>query len=217
MRNLLALIISISLHLIILYFIINVEISIEKEVKEKFEIKIVKKEKISNHSKASEFIEPTLKSSEKTPIKPDSKNYIDPILSTPLPEIDTSQAFGRTISTSVKKDNYLHSLESLIVKPQIEMPELDNSSKMTINWTGEGRKSKGVNSIDFSTFPKETFTGVDLSVEFSVSSTGKVYNSYIVPPGSGSVEFDILVLEYVDSFTFEDGEETSGVINIIYE
>lgn len=216
MRNLLALTVSILLHLTLLYFILNLDIEIEEKVKKKFSVTVVKKEQETEKKSNNDFLEPSIRSNEMDPLLPDSSNYIDSLISL-TPVLDSSIEFSNVVSTRKREDSFLNNLESLIVKPQIEMSEPDNSSKMSINWSGEGRKNRGSNEIDFTTFPKETFTGVDISVEFNVSENGEVYNSYIVPPGSGSVEFDILVLEYVNNFTFEEGEVTTGVLKIIYE
>lgn len=218
MKNLLALILSISFHLVALYLLLNIELKVEKEEVEKFEIKIVKKEESRRATKGDTFLEPVENIRDRSILNPNKSEFIESYIDNSLPVITTDSSFASLISTRDIEDNFLDSLESLISKPQIEVSEEDKSSKMTINWAGENRKDRGSNYIDFSVFPKESFTGVNISVEFSVSTRGEVYNSVIIPPGSGSVEFDILVLEYINGFTFEPGDSVStGVINIIYE
>lgn len=112
-------------------------------------------------------------------------------------------------------DNFEESLADLL---PVEDFVYEDSEDTGINWEGDSRTVLYNSTIDFSSFPKESFTGVGVKAEFMVNPEGEVYSVNIVPPGSGSVEFDILIKQYVTRFKFEKGETNSkGEIFIVYK
>lgn len=222
MRNLLAVILSIIIHLAFLYNLLNIELDIDKlEEKESINIKIIKTEKklkSGEQFNKGEYNALETTAVETNILKPQKSVNRDVMEFTPVIENNESLLFANTISSrEAEQMTFQSSLESLIPQVQVELEDTSQEG-ISISWGGDEREVENINYIDFNKFPKESFTGVGLNVEFSVTSRGDVYDVKIVPPGSGSIEFDILVIEYVSDFKFKPGNSISnGEIKIVYE
>lgn len=93
------------------------------------------------------------------------------------------------------------------VEEIIEEVVEDNSPEF--RWEGDSREVVYNSYIDFSSFPETSFTGVGATVSFSVNENGEVFNVEVLPPGSGSTDFDILIKQYVSRFRFNKRDEVS--------
>lgn len=220
-----SLVISVSIHIaIILIFVLFTPETDEVVEDNKINIELVtKKEEKSVKERDVNSENVDIKSGSKdikTSLKePKSNNYIqnfveyspDLVVQNSPRDLDQPQSdIGFDIS------EFENSLTDLM--PVEEFIEVENSEDPTIKWEGERRDIQKNSNIDFSSFPKESFTGVGVDVEFMVNTEGEVFSVYVKPPGSGSVEFDILIRQYVTKFVFNKGEITSrGEIFIVYK
>lgn len=123
----------------------------------------------------------------------------------------------KNTNTTFNKDSFEDSLEDLM--PVIDMGEVsENDESLIISWNGDKRDFIHNSQIDFSKFPEDTFTGVGVKVEFMVNPVGEVFNVNIIPPGSGSIDFDILIKQYVLKFKFNPSKINSrGEVLIVYK
>ncbi|MBN2617054.1 MAG: hypothetical protein JXR64_01940 [Spirochaetales bacterium] len=119
---------------------------------------------------------------------------------------------------SIKKMDISSFEDSLTEMITFEELLEENESRPSIKWDSNNRTLQNNSSIDFSSFPEKSFTGVGVTVYFTVDKSGGVYDIEIKPPGSGSVEFDILVKQYVAKFHFSESESSSrGELTIVYK
>lgn len=220
------LLLSISLHLIIIIFILILFPTAEVEPEdEKISVEILFKKEEKSIEKR-EFIDKSVDIIDNEQVvetvieQPKRDRYIEQVtFNEPdlviLNKIETDST-SEVISTFDQVD-FESSLENLM--PVIEFEEdIPEEESLDISWDGEQREMLHNSYIDFSSFPKESFTGVGVVAEFMVNKHGEVYNVNIVAPGSGSIDFDILIKQYVSKFSFNPGDNTSiGEIFIVYK
>lgn len=219
------LILSLSIHIIfilvaILLFPEN-EIVVEDEIIKVdlvFKKEEVKIEKRNFAEKSVEIVETpnNLKTNVPDPLR---DTYID-ILPVSEPDLVILNNYEISDLPSVSNFNsgdFENALEELM--PIIELDDDSNTSdSLNISWDGEVRDIVTSSYIDFSSFPKSSFTGVGVTATFVVNPEGVVYDVKIIPPGSGSTEFDLLVEQYVRRFKFKVSDKNSkGEVIIVYK
>ncbi|QEN03269.1 hypothetical protein EW093_00625 [Thiospirochaeta perfilievii] len=219
------LIISLSLHLILLFaLLLNLPQDNKVEEDSRIKIELIKKEEeiiedSSEFNKESVDIKEVDTSITTTVAKPKKSDYLDEFIDiSPDLVINSSSITDNLDSENFGFDikNFENSLEEL--KPLDLFFEDEKSEDLNITWDGDNREIVNNAVIDFTQFPKESFTGVGVKVEFMVNSKGEVYSPNIIPPGSGSVEFDILIIQYVTKFKFSASSDISrGEIFIVYK
>lgn len=226
MKKYIPLILSITSHLIIIV-VINITIkdrAIVSEDEQKIRIELIaKKIKKENskeiiYDKDADIFTRVNSNIDQNSKQPDKSSYIN-IDHTINPELIISQREERNDLVSFDNINDLNdfenSLNDLILTQDIYTEEEDDN--LSITWDNNSREIIKSIDIDFSMFPSETFTGVGIKVEFNVNQKGEVFDILIIPPGSGSTEFDIRIKQYVSRFTFNKSSENSkGDLIIVY-
>ncbi len=201
-----------------------VEIKEEVPAEESLKIELVHKTEVIKNNK-QKFIDSDVDIKSSDEVKnmvetPTKSNYID-TSDEALPDLLLNNSLNENwdVASFEIPDNgeFEQSLETL-------MPEIDDflveetADEYSISWDGEVREFIGTRNIDFSSFPEQSFTGVGVQVEFMVNLKGKVYGVNVIEPGSGSIEFDILITQYVSKFTFDTGDIISrGEVFIVYK
>ncbi|OQY36867.1 MAG: hypothetical protein B6229_09225 [Spirochaetaceae bacterium 4572_7] len=143
-------------------------------------------------------------------------SYIADIISVE-PDLIINSSQLEKITDSMSIGGFEESLLDLMGDIEL-FDDITEESNYDIKWDGEEREAVVNTYIDFSLFPKTTFTGVGLNVNFMVNLNGEVFDVKIVPPGSGSVEFDILIIQQVSKFKFKASNLTSkGEVYIVYQ
>lgn len=220
-----SLIISVSIHIILLLiFLLFTPETEEVPEEKKINIELVtKKEKKSTSERDVKGENVDIKSGSKdiktTLEEPQSNNYTQNFIDK-VPDL-VVQSSPRDLDEPLSDigfdiSEFESSLSDLI--PVEEFLEAPISEDITIKWEGDRREIQKNSNIDFSSFPKESFTGVGVHVEFMVNAEGEVFSVNVKPPGSGSVDFDILIRQYVTKFMFNKSEITSkGEIFIVYK
>lgn len=222
MKKLLAILLSIIIHLTLIYFILTIDFEIHiEDKKESLNIVIKKKESRSRKSqnKSTKSIEEVRNIEFNQPLdKPESSNYISTNDISPVIDFN-EMLFDKVVN--IKKDRKIDSFEKSLeeLMPDITQEIVtEYEESVSFSWYEDSRFLKSSINIDFDKFPKTSFTGIDISIEFKVSERGDVYDVKVIPPGSGSIDFDILMVEYITNLKFEPGESaSSGEIKIIYE
>ncbi|MGL1891713.1 MAG: hypothetical protein OCD02_08800 [Spirochaetaceae bacterium] len=222
---------SIIIHITILSFILFIEVPPEEPEEEiiKINIEITSKnrDKNINNSDVEKIIEKSTdvisrnivtETPTDTPVK---NSYID-FIKVDNPELVISKKNYNASSDSSfdipDLNDFEESLSEMIPMEDFLEEEEVNKEQFEISWDGESRDVIEQQFIDFSSFPKDSFTGVGVHVEFMVNSNGEVFGVEIKPPGSGSADFDILIKQYINKFTFKKGESTSkGEVIIVYK
>lgn len=217
---------SISIHIILFIIVILLfptkEVEVEQEIIKvqlvfKKEEKIIEKRNIPINN--VDIIDNT--SSIKTSSdKPKRDTYIDELS---FNEPDLVILNKQDNDTPQKSESYFNknsfedSLSELM--PMVEFDEdIVSGDDLNISWDGDKRDIITNSNIDFSSFPKNSFTGVGVKVNFTVNPAGEVFNVSITPPGSGSIDFDILIKQYVLKFKFKQSETNSiGEVLIVYK
>lgn len=217
------LVLSISIHLIFFILIIlSLPIKEQEKEAEKINIELITK-KIENKIKQkSEVIGKNVdiiqekKEIKPTLDKPKSNNYKEVFLDfEPDLLVKNTLIYDNDISATGSLNDFENSLLSLVPVEEIFVQE--ETDDLSIVWEGAKREVITNSKINFSKFPKDSFTGVGVHVEFMVDISGEVYDVNILPPGSGSMEFDILIKQYVSKFVFNKGDKSSkGDLFIVY-
>ncbi len=151
---------------------------------------------------------------------PESGNYLEEIVKT-IPDLVVRKKKEEKDDSLFTKGfsiaEFEESLSSLL-PDEIFIENDDTEDNVKIEWEGEKRDIINNSNIDFSKFPKDSFTGVGVHVEFMVNTKGEVYGAQVLPPGSGSMDFDILITQYVSKFTFNKSDQKSkGEVYIVYK
>ncbi len=220
-----SLIISVSIHIILLLiFLLFTPETEEVPEEKKINIELVtKKEKKSTSERDVKGENVDIKSGSKdiktTLEEPQSNNYTQNFIDK-VPDL-VVQSSPRDLDEPLSDIGFdISEFESSLsdLMPVEEFIEAPESEDITIKWEGDRREIQKNSNIDFSSFPKESFTGVGVHVEFMVNAEGEVFSVNVKPPGSGSVDFDILIRQYVTKFMFNKSEITSkGEIFIVYK
>ena len=216
-------VLSILIHIVILLILLSITfkpsiITEEKPIK----VTIINSiEKRSEHKKdidksSHDIVERSnIRNNEDIEIS-EKGDYIDDIISPEPDIIINSSALGDITDIPNTGD-----LEESLTKFMGDIDILDDIKEDTsydIVWDGEEREAVTNTHIDFSLFPKTAFTGVGLHINFMVNLNGEVYDVIIAPPGSGSTEFDILIIQQVSKFKFRDSSSISkGEVYIVYQ
>lgn len=222
------LIISIAIHIILFIVILLYKPYNEDEsTNNKVNIELVfKKDKKYIESKA--IIDKNVDIVDKSrPIEanvtiPIKESYIATLTDSPVPDLILMEnpELDNSIKTSLvfNTANFEDSLSNLIDIEIMEPADEKVSDELSITWNGDSRDILRNSTIDFSSFPRDSFTGVGVHVEFMVNHRGEVFDVKVLPPGSGSIEFDILIGQYVGKFTFKEGETINrGEVFIVYK
>lgn len=222
MRKRFSFITSLLIHLllIIVFLLTNFEDETVKE-DEYLEINLIKKENLkstyTNPLTGNETNIISGSDADFTPEidQPEYSNYIDVENMVP-DDINTAPLISRSGQVANIRNDFESSL--LTITPSF-LDDLEEESDLySISWEGDKRTAVSSTEIDFSSFPSDSFTGVGVKVSFSVNNKGEVFDVLIIPPGSGSVEFDILIKSNVSRFSFNEAESISrGEVNIVYK
>lgn len=222
MKKLLAVLISITLHLFLLYFLLTTNYMLPvEEKKDSLKIVIKKKESAKGgvKDKSTKKIEEIGVSNFKQSLdRPDTNKYIS--TSDIAPDININETlFNNVVNVNIDSNikSFEKSLENLMPDVTEEFV-IDYKDLVSFSWHKDSRSLLSSINIDFDSFPETAFTGIGINIDFKVSDRGDVYDVHIKPPGSGSIDFDILMVEYITSLKFEPGESSSsGEIKIVYE
>lgn len=223
MRLKYSLLLSISLHLLgIILLILHLpvrEIPIEEEI---ISIELVTKKEENSVKKSIntidhvdiENVERDLKASVN---RPEKNSYISESYSVDLVLKDTALSEHDSYNTS-QTDWESFEMNLLEFQPDEEIIDDEITEEPEIVWNGDSREVVFNSYIDFSSFPETSFTGVGATVSFSVNESGEVFNVIVVPPGSGSIDFDILIKQYVSRFRFNKRDKiSSGELVVKYK
>lgn len=135
-------------------------------------------------------------------------------------ETETEDLLWEESSYSYGIDSHSPGDPEIFLEDDLLIPEEESQEVITVSWENEKRAFRSEPEINFSEFPGGIFSGIDVTVKILVDSNGNVFSADILPPGSGSSEFDRLLRVQVLKFTFEQkpGEEFNhGEIHIVYE
>lgn len=215
--------ISILFHLIL--FVVFLFTDFKQEIKEEDEtlkINLIKKSEVKRSVQKGSIISKADIAVSKVSDKvyeidmPGKKSYLQEMA---VDADQDSQVSDKLVHSKRKLSNIVDFEESLtgLTPKEKEIIKDNEKDNFSIRWDGEERKSTTNTSIDFSSFPTDSFTGVGVKAIFMVNKKGEVYGVEIAPPGSGSAEFDILVKQYVSKFTFSESDVVSrGEVFIVY-
>lgn len=223
MKKAYPLILSFFCHIFLFVLIYYVDFRDPPEIKEEpIEVKIIKKSEVKKERVKSPISSDAkaVKSSKKITTKlemPKSRVKLSENVYKDKKDINIRGNLNFNKREFNTLEEFEESLESIKPDSSEIFIEQDNSD-YSINWKGEGRERTSNTDIDFSSFPLDSFTGVGVKAIFSVNKKGEVYDVEIEAPGSGSVEFDILVKKYISEFSFTESDIISrGEVFIVYK
>lgn len=219
-----SLIFSISFHLILVIIFLFIDIKRDIEVEEEsIKINLIKRSDARRGSKRG------ILNSDIDVVSGKTSRSISKI-ETPkrteyLKELNVEESGNIHINDSIKhkrtdiskREDFEKSLSDIVINSTVLEAE-ESSDRYSISWQGDERISTSNISIDFKSFPIDSFTGVGVKASFHVNPKGEVYGVEIAPPGSGSAEFDILIKKYVSNFTFSSSDvDSRGEVFIVYK